>query len=111
MKCNARCLKGFPFPRIVFVLVAAARQCLEAVYSSDRVSEEVVMSVEETLRTAPEVQKMFLQVRETTANEMIADRHKQDQEHAVSLVLMPRRTRTRYTANQQSASTRWELTW
>lgn len=39
-------------------------QCLEAVYSSDRVSEEVVMSVEETLRTAPEVQKMFLQVRE-----------------------------------------------
>lgn len=38
-------------------------QCLEAVYSSDRVSEEVVMSVEETLKTAPEVQKMFLQVR------------------------------------------------
>eukprot|EP00752_Nemacystus_decipiens_P001367 g1356.t1 len=37
-------------------------QCLEAVYSSDRVSEEVVMSVEETLKTAPEVQKMFLQV-------------------------------------------------
>eukprot|EP00903_Cladosiphon_okamuranus_P012628 g11814.t1 len=37
-------------------------QCLEAVYSSDRVSEEVVVSVEETLKTAPEVQKMFLQV-------------------------------------------------
>lgn len=39
-------------------------QCLEAVYSSDRVSEEVVMSVEETLKTVPAVQKMFLQVRE-----------------------------------------------
>ncbi|CAM9215574.1 unnamed protein product [Scytosiphon promiscuus] len=37
-------------------------QCLEAVYSSDRVSEEVVMNVEETLRTKPSVQKMFLQV-------------------------------------------------
>ncbi|CAN0309413.1 unnamed protein product, partial [Ectocarpus sp. 12 AP-2014] len=37
-------------------------QCLEAVYSSDRVSEEVVMDVEETLRTKPVVQKMFLQV-------------------------------------------------
>lgn len=32
-------------------------------YSSDRVSEEVVMDVEETLRTKPVVQKMFLQVK------------------------------------------------
>lgn len=39
-------------------------QCLEAVYSSDRVSEEVVMSVEETLKTNPAVQKRLLQVRD-----------------------------------------------
>ena len=38
-------------------------RCLEAVYSSDRVSEEVVMTVEETLKTNPAVQGVFLQVR------------------------------------------------
>lgn len=37
-------------------------QCLEAVYSSDRVSEEMVVTVEETLKSNPAVQRMFLQV-------------------------------------------------
>lgn len=42
---------------VVFVL-----QCLESVYSSERVSEEVVVRVDEILRTNPVVQEMFLQV-------------------------------------------------
>lgn len=54
---------------LIDLLVDLFHQCLEAVYSSDRVSEEVVMSVEETLKTAPAVQKMFLQVRETEGGE------------------------------------------
>lgn len=56
-----------PFLSFRLVRVLDLIQCLEAVYSSDRVSEEVVMSVEETLRTAPAVQKMFLQVRRDRA--------------------------------------------
>lgn len=37
-------------------------RCLEAVYSSDRVSEEMVVTVEETLKSNPAVQRVFLQV-------------------------------------------------